>query len=103
MRIEKITSSYKVEESTKKKRLEDNLKEQKRLRERLAELEEQETRLGNEIRVGESQDSEAVEEKAKVVSEVEEWKEKVEELRRRAETSLMVMKEMSGESQSSTL
>ena len=46
--------------------------------------------------MGESQDGLVAEKKAEVISDVLEWKEKIEELKKRAETSLLVMKEMSG-------
>ncbi len=96
--VEKTTSAYKAEETKKKRQLEENRKEQERLRKKLAELQKEEAVLDREIALGESQERDAEDEKGRAVVDIESWKEKVDELRRRSETSLKVMKEMSGKS-----
>lgn len=99
-RIKKITSEYKKEEKRKQTRLESNKKEQEELRQRLAKLEEEETQLEEELAAGRSQDEEAERSKGNAVKNVGDWRERIVELQGRAETSLKVMKEMSGKGES---
>ena len=95
-RIEGTTQAYKRKENEKRTRLEKNKQRQEQLKAELANLQEEEAQLEHEIEMGESQEGLAEEEKERAVSDVEMWKARVEELRKRSETSLSVMNEMSG-------
>ena len=96
-RMDKITSDYKKEEGDKQKRLSSNRKEQEELRKKLSQLECEEERLQEELSLGQSQEQEACDAKKEVMSDVEVWRGKIVELQGRSETSLKVMKVMSGE------
>lgn len=97
MRMDKATSGYKTEEKSKERRLKENREEQEALRHKLAALESEETKLESELSSGRSQEQEAEEARKRVLGGVEEWKGRIVELQSRAETSLKVMREMSGE------
>ena len=96
MRMDRATSDYLREEQAKIKRLTENRREQERLREKLAMLEKEESKLDREVTAGKSQGMVAVDAREKAAGEVKEWREKIMELKNRAETLLKVMREMSG-------
>ena len=97
-RIREVESEYKLERGKKEKRLESNCKEQEELRRRLEMLEREESQLRHELSVGDSQEDAAQQAKKKAEEDVKDWRMEIVELQNKAETSLKVMKEMSGES-----
>lgn len=94
--MDRATADYGKAGEEKKRKLAANLQKQKELSATLAGLEREQIMLERELSSGEEQSQQAREVRGKVRKDIVEWKEKVVELKSRAETSLKVMKEMSG-------
>lgn len=97
MRMGRVITECKDREQKQRRQLSDNRQKQEELRKKLAELEEEEKRLAMELSAGENSDQEVAEARAGVSRDIGQWKEKIVELEKRANTSLRVMREMSGE------
>ena len=88
------TNTHMQQEDDRKAQLENNRQEQRRLEERLKKLREEERRLEKEIADGEKLQMKSEEVWVEAIDEINGWKGKIEELQRRTQVSVEVMKEM---------
>ena len=94
--MRKASDTCARQENDKNSKLQRNRDEQESLRRRLQQLEQEEKQLERDIDDGRMEESEARQVRDNAHKQVDEWRRKIEDLQERVETSLNIMKQMTG-------
>ena len=96
MSMAQASKEYQQQQADRRSRWEKNIGEQKKLRKRLAELEMEKNCLEHQMVQGEAEERDAKETRVKARRQADGWQAKIVDLQQRVDTSLEIMRDMTG-------